>query len=224
MPRTRGPDSADRRRAGAGDRPHRDGPGLASAGLRGDELHGGRVSVPLRGDAESRARRCRGLGRVACDGSRMPSRSKRSVRPSDVPSGPSPWSGPGFGPRIPRGTSPTPSRRPCGVAGRPATSFPPIVAVGVRAALPHARPTRTTRLGDADFVLLDWGASGEPYKSDLTRVLVTGKVTSKFEAIYRTVLAAQERAISAIRPGAKAHDDRCRSPLRHRRSGFRRFF
>ena len=40
----------------------------------------------------------------------------------------------------------------------------------------------------------------------MTRVLVTGKVTAKFEAIYRTVLAAQERAISAIRPGAKAHD------------------
>ena len=90
--------------------------------------------------------------------------------------------------------------------GATASSFPPIVAVGLRAALPHARPTRTTRIGDADFVLLDWGASGEPYKSDLTRVLVTGKVTPKFETIYRTVLAAQERAISAIRPGAKAHD------------------
>jgi Xaa-Pro aminopeptidase len=93
--------------------------------------------------------------------------------------------------------------RRCGATG---SSFPPIVAVGTRAALPHARPTRTSRLHDADFVLIDWGATGEPYKSDLTRVLVTGKVTSKFEVIYRTVLAAQERAISAIRPGAKAHD------------------
>jgi Xaa-Pro aminopeptidase len=90
--------------------------------------------------------------------------------------------------------------------GATASSFPIIVAVGVRSALPHARPTRTTRLKEADFVLFDWGASGEPYKSDLTRVLVTGNVTSKFEAIYRTVLIAQERAISAIRPGAKAHD------------------
>ncbi len=55
-------------------------------------------------------------------------------------------------------------------------------------------------------MLVDWGATGEPYKSDLTRVLLTGKVTSKFETIYQTVLAAQERAIAAIRPGAKAHD------------------
>jgi Xaa-Pro aminopeptidase len=90
--------------------------------------------------------------------------------------------------------------------GATASSFPPIVAVGAHSAMPHARPNRTTKLGDADFVLLDWGATGEPYKSDLTRVLVTGIVTPKFDAIYRTVLAAQERAISAIRPGAKAHD------------------
>jgi len=90
--------------------------------------------------------------------------------------------------------------------GATASSFPQIVAVGAHAALPHARPTPHTRLGDADFVLLDWGASGEPYKSDLTRVLVTGKVTPKFETIYGTVLAAQERAISAIRPGARAQD------------------
>jgi Xaa-Pro aminopeptidase len=80
------------------------------------------------------------------------------------------------------------------------------VAVGVRAALPHARPTTTARIGDDDFFLIDWGASGQPYKSDLTRVVVTGKVTPTFEMIYGTVLTAQERAISAIRPGAKAHD------------------
>ena len=45
-----------------------------------------------------------------------------------------------------------------------------------------------TRSADDDFVLIDWGATGQPYKSDLTRVLVTGKVTPKFETIYRTVL------------------------------------
>jgi Xaa-Pro aminopeptidase len=88
--------------------------------------------------------------------------------------------------------------------GATAASFPTIVAVGVNAAMPHARPTTTTRIGDDDFVLIDWGASGQPYKSDLTRVLVTGKVTPKFETIYRTVLTAQERAISLIRPGVPA--------------------
>src|SRR5207244_11736519 len=71
--------------------------------------------------------------------------------------------------------------RRCGATG---ASFPPIVAVGIRSALPHARPTTTTVIGDDEFVLIDWGAAGNPYKSDLTRVVVTGKVTPKFETIY----------------------------------------
>jgi Xaa-Pro aminopeptidase len=111
--------------------------------------------------------------------------------------------------------------RRCGATG---SSFPPIVAVGIRAALPHARPTTTSRVGDDDFVLIDWGASGQPYKSDLTRVLVTGKVTSTFETIYRTVLAAQERAISAIRPGAKAHEIDAEARTVIEEAGFGAFF
>ncbi len=88
--------------------------------------------------------------------------------------------------------------------GATAASFPPIVAAGPRAALPHARPTPETRIGDADLILIDWGATGRPYKSDLTRVLVTGKVTPRFEAVYRVVFEAQSRAINAIRPGVVA--------------------
>ncbi|MHC5540086.1 M24 family metallopeptidase [Singulisphaera rosea] len=108
--------------------------------------------------------------------------------------------------------------------GATSASFPPIVAVGPRAALPHARPTQDARIGDADFVLVDWGATGHPYKSDLTRVLVTGKVTSKFEKVYRTVLEAQGRAIAAIRPGVKADaiDAEARSVIED--AGFGRFF
>jgi Xaa-Pro aminopeptidase len=111
--------------------------------------------------------------------------------------------------------------RRCGATG---SSFPPIVAVGVRAALPHARPTETTRIGDDHFVLIDWGATGRPYKSDLTRVVVTGKVTPEFERIYRTVLAAQERAIAAIRPGVKAHDVDAEARSVIEQAGFGRFF
>jgi Xaa-Pro aminopeptidase len=97
-------------------------------------------------------------------------------------------------------------------------------AFGKRSALPHARPTATTRIGDADFVLIDWGATGSPYKSDLTRVLVTGKVSPKFEKIYRTVLAAQERGIAAIRPGARAGDVDAEARSVIEEAGFGRFF
>ncbi|WP_435005509.1 M24 family metallopeptidase [Tundrisphaera lichenicola] len=112
--------------------------------------------------------------------------------------------------------------RRCGAS---AASFPPIVAVGPRAALPHARPTRSAKVRDADFVLIDWGAtSSAGYKSDLTRVLVTGKVTPKFEKVYRTVLAAQERGIAALRPGVKAGevDAAARSVIEE--AGFGRLF
>ena len=85
--------------------------------------------------------------------------------------------------------------RSCGAS---AAAFAPIVAVGPRAALPHARPSSEAKVGDAEFVLVDWGASAGPYKSDLTRVLVTGKVTPKFERVYRTVLAAQEPWVSPL--------------------------
>lgn len=84
--------------------------------------------------------------------------------------------------------------------GGKCTSFPPIVAVGDRAALPHYRPGQR-RVSESDFILIDWGAFGRLYCSDLTRVLVTGKIPPKLERIYRVVLAAQERAIEAIRPG-----------------------
>src|SRR5262249_35910929 len=92
-------------------------------------------------------------------------------------------------------------------AGGACTSFPTIVAVGERAALPHAPPTTRT-VAENPLLLLDWGASGLFYKSDFTRVLWTRKpgtngVTPKFREIYDVVLRAQAAAISVLRPGVK---------------------
>jgi Xaa-Pro aminopeptidase len=95
-------------------------------------------------------------------------------------------------------------------------SFPSIVAVGPRAALPHAPPTNRT-VAESDLLLVDWGASGRFYKSDLTRVLVTRKTSAfspalpqrkegKLEEIYAVVLQAQQEALQSIRPGVKGHD------------------
>jgi len=79
-------------------------------------------------------------------------------------------------------------------------SFPPIVAVGPRAALPHARPT-SRRIGESDFMLIDWGAHEGLYVSDLTRILVTGRISPKLRKIHEVVLKAQLAAIQAISPG-----------------------
>jgi Xaa-Pro aminopeptidase len=59
---------------------------------------------------------------------------------------------------------------------------------------------------DSNILLVDWGARANLYRSDLTRVLVTGKISPKLERIYRVVLNAQIRAIEAIRPGVTGQE------------------
>ncbi|MEM9185637.1 MAG: Xaa-Pro peptidase family protein [Planctomycetota bacterium] len=89
--------------------------------------------------------------------------------------------------------------------GAKGLSFTPIVGVGERAALPHGEPSEK-RIGEAPFVLIDWGANSGLYMSDLTRVLITGKAPAKFRKIYDIVLLAQVTAIEAIRPGVACRD------------------
>jgi Xaa-Pro aminopeptidase len=90
--------------------------------------------------------------------------------------------------------------------GADGVSFPPIIAVDDRAALPHYR-AGSRRLGGSALLLVDWGAvTPRRYVSDLTRTLVTGKPTAKLKQIYEIVLRAQQAAIDAIRPGAKCID------------------
>jgi Xaa-Pro aminopeptidase len=84
--------------------------------------------------------------------------------------------------------------------GAKALSFSPIVAVGPRSALPHATPSQRP-LSESDFLLVDWGANSGLYLSDLTRIIVTGKISPKLRKIYGVVLQAQLAAIDAIRPG-----------------------
>lgn len=89
--------------------------------------------------------------------------------------------------------------------GAKGCSFTPIIGVGPRAALPHGRPA-DSKIGDAGFVLIDWGASSGLYMSDLTRVLITGNYPPMLETIYKIVLEAQLAAIAAIRPGLPCHE------------------
>lgn len=109
----------------------------------------------------------------------------------------------------------------CG-STRPA--FDPIVASGARSALPHARPIRGAVLGASDFVLVDWGATVDGYRSDLTRMIVTGTVGEDFRAMYGAVLAVQERAIAAIRPGARAIDIDTEARKTFAETGFAKMF
>jgi Xaa-Pro aminopeptidase len=92
--------------------------------------------------------------------------------------------------------------------GASGVSFPPIVGVGPRSALPHATLT-DQQVSSSPFMLVDWGTRYEGYASDLTRIVITGKVPAKFRKIYDVVRDAQQGAIQAIGPGVDCqHVDR----------------
>jgi Xaa-Pro aminopeptidase len=90
--------------------------------------------------------------------------------------------------------------RRCGGTG---SAFPAIIAAGPRAALPHAPPTSQV-VGRSELLLVDWGASGFFYKSDLTRVLALRTLTSRLAEVAGVVARAQQAAIALVRPGVQA--------------------
>ncbi|GIW98813.1 MAG: peptidase [Pirellulaceae bacterium] len=89
--------------------------------------------------------------------------------------------------------------------GASASAFPIIVAAGPRAALPHAEPS-SARLGGASLILVDWGATYQGYRSDLTRVWATSRIPTDLERGFEAVSAAQLAAIEALRPGVSTEE------------------
>ena len=81
---------------------------------------------------------------------------------------------------------------------RPA--FETIVASGLNAALPHARPTGR-KLTEGDLVVLDFGGVYDSYCVDLTRTVAIGRASPRARQVYDTVLSARDQAVAAVRPG-----------------------
>ncbi len=85
-------------------------------------------------------------------------------------------------------------------AGADSVAFPPIVASGPNAALPHAIPTNRT-IHEGEPILFDWGARVEDYCSDISRTVVLGSPDDTFTEVYQVVKDAQSMAIEAMKPG-----------------------
>ena len=102
-------------------------------------------------------------------------------------------------------------------------AFPTIVASGDRAALPHGRASEK-RMQNGETVIVDFGARFQGYHSDETVTLILGRPSIEQRRIYDTVRRAQERALHAIRPGAKVQeiDGAARGVIE--RAGYGRFF
>jgi Xaa-Pro aminopeptidase len=84
--------------------------------------------------------------------------------------------------------------------GAQAASFPPIVAAGEHGALPHATP-REVAIPAGTLCVVDWGAQLDGYASDCTRTYATGDIDPRDAEVYALVLAAQDAALAAVRPG-----------------------
>ncbi|MEW6446293.1 MAG: Xaa-Pro aminopeptidase [Pseudomonadota bacterium] len=81
-------------------------------------------------------------------------------------------------------------------------SFPPIVAGGANACILHYTENRDL-LNKGELVLVDAGCEWGGYCGDITRTLpVGGRFSPAARDLYEVVLAAQQAAIEAVRPGA----------------------
>ena len=80
--------------------------------------------------------------------------------------------------------------------------FETIMAFGANCSRNHHQPG-ARKLRSKDTILIDFGAKVGGYCSDTTRCFVFGRPTRFYEKVYYGVQAAQQAAISRIRPGAR---------------------
>jgi len=85
------------------------------------------------------------------------------------------------------------------------SAFDIIVASGPNSSFPHHLTSGRKIKGD-EVIMIDLGVDYMGYKSDLTRVFFSGKISPIIKRIYDIVHQAQEQAIKKIKPGAKINE------------------
>ena len=99
--------------------------------------------------------------------------------------------------------------------GAESTAFETIVAAGPNSAKPHHHPTeRVIRRGDP--LVVDFGATFEGYRSDMTRTFcVGGEPEGELARVFDVVRQSQAAGVAAVRAGvgAKDVDDVCRAVI-----------
>ena len=84
--------------------------------------------------------------------------------------------------------------------GSEGVAFETIAASGPNGALPHARPS-DRKIEKGELLTLDFGATVDGYRSDMTRTVGFGRVSDALRAIYETVRTAQQLGLDAVGPG-----------------------
>lgn len=95
--------------------------------------------------------------------------------------------------------------------GASGPAFETIVASGPNSSRPHHRPG-SRPIGPDDLVVVDFGATVDGYRSDMTRTVCVGEPTAEQRRLYDVVCEAQAAGVAAVRAGraAKEVDAACR--------------
>ena len=106
--------------------------------------------------------------------------------------------------------------------GAESTAFETIVAAGENSAKPHHHPG-PRRINQGDPVVVDFGATFEGYRSDMTRTFcVDAEPEGELARIFDVVGTSQAAGAAAVRPGISGQGGRRRLPPDHRRGGLGR--
>lgn len=82
--------------------------------------------------------------------------------------------------------------------GSDGLAFDTIIASGSNSSRPHSSVSNR-KIGNGDFIIMDFGAKYNGYCSDMTRTVALGKPNAEMINIYNTVLKAQQLAINALK-------------------------
>jgi Xaa-Pro aminopeptidase len=90
--------------------------------------------------------------------------------------------------------------------GAQGSAFETIVAAGPNGAKPHARPGPRP-VGRGELVVIDFGATVDGYRSDMTRTFCVGPPADPtLQRMYEVVQASQAAGVQAVRAGVAASD------------------
>jgi Xaa-Pro aminopeptidase len=90
--------------------------------------------------------------------------------------------------------------------GADGRAFDTIVASGPNSAIPHHQPGER-RVGEGEFLKIDFGALYRGYHADMTRTFVVGRAPADWQVeVYDLVFAAQKAGRLALEPGAACAD------------------
>jgi Xaa-Pro dipeptidase len=89
--------------------------------------------------------------------------------------------------------------------GTEGLAFESLVLTGEKSALPHGT-TGSRKLGQDEFLLIDFGGKKEEYPADITRTFCLGDASPKMREIYQAVLEANLAAQAFAKPGVTSHE------------------